>query len=129
MRSYQVEMKFGVSQRSLQWWDEKGLVSPPIVGHARDYTPWHLMQVALVAELRKRGASLLECRFALKELTRMPAARWIVLNARRRRAHGAGSADEALRIAASAGPVYIVAVRHDLLGAVENTGNKFAKSA
>ena len=44
----------GASQRQLQLWDEQNLVSPCHAGH-RLYTSDEVIEVAIVAELRRKG--------------------------------------------------------------------------
>ena len=49
---------FPVSLRQLQWWDERQLISPEHIGHARQYTVEQLFQIGIVADLRRKGISL-----------------------------------------------------------------------
>ncbi len=62
----------GVSLRQLQWWDEQGVVSPAHAGHKRLYQPEEVIEVAIIAELRRKGFSLQKIRrvvrFLQKEL-------------------------------------------------------------
>ncbi len=58
----QVARITGVSLRQLQWWDERKLVVPPIVSHARQYGPQELFAVALIRDLRERGFTLQQIR-------------------------------------------------------------------
>ena len=51
-----------VSLRQLQWWHEKGVVSPQIIDHRRNYSREQAVEVCVIAELRRRGLSLQEIR-------------------------------------------------------------------
>ncbi len=57
-----------VSLRQLQWWDERNLVSPQQHGHRRLYTPAEVLEVTLIAELRRKGFSLQKLRRVVKYL-------------------------------------------------------------
>lgn len=58
----------GVSLRQLQWWDEQKVVSPGHEGHKRLYRMEDLVQVAVIAELRRKGFSLQKIRRVLRFL-------------------------------------------------------------
>lgn len=58
----------GVSLRQLQWWDEQGVVSPTHSGHKRLYQPEEVIEVAVIAELRRKGFSLQKIRRVVKFL-------------------------------------------------------------
>jgi len=58
----------GVSLRQLQWWDEQGVVSPTHTGHKRLYQFEEVIEVAVIAELRRKGFSLQKIRRVLKFL-------------------------------------------------------------
>ena len=45
----------GVSLRQLQWWDERKLVSPCIEDHRRVYVPDQVVEILVVAALRRKG--------------------------------------------------------------------------
>jgi DNA-binding transcriptional MerR regulator len=60
----------GVSLRQLQWWDERKVVSPAHVGHKRVYTPAEVIEVSVIAELRRKGFSLQKIRRVLRFLER-----------------------------------------------------------
>jgi DNA-binding transcriptional MerR regulator len=60
----------GVSLRQLQWWDERGVVSPQQVGHRRVYLRKEVAEVSVIAELRRKGFSLQKIRRVLKFLQR-----------------------------------------------------------
>src|ERR1022692_1615962 len=58
----------GVSLRQLQWWDERKVVSPKQDGHRRVYQQQEVVEVSVVAELRRKGFSLQKIRRVLKYL-------------------------------------------------------------
>lgn len=60
----------GVSLRQLQWWDERKVVSPTHAGHKRLYTPAEVIEVSVIAELRRKGFSLQKIRRVLRFLQR-----------------------------------------------------------
>ena len=60
----------GVSLRQLQWWDEQGVVSPRQEGHRRVYAAQEVVEVSVIAELRRKGFSLQKIRRVLKFLNR-----------------------------------------------------------
>ena len=60
----------GVSLRQLQWWDEQHVVSPRHDGHKRIYLPSELIEIAVIAELRRKGFSLQKIRRVLRHLQR-----------------------------------------------------------
>lgn len=60
----------GVSLRQLQWWDEKKVVSPRHEGHKRLYGMEEVVEVAVIAELRRKGFSLQKIRRVLRFLQR-----------------------------------------------------------
>ena len=66
--SLDVSRLSGVSLRQLQWWDEEGVVSPAHSGHKRLYQPEELIEVAVIAELRRKGFSLQKIRRVLRFL-------------------------------------------------------------
>jgi len=57
-----------VSLRQLQWWDERKVVSPRHEGHKRVYNPEEVVEVTVIAELRRKGFSLQKIRRVLKFL-------------------------------------------------------------
>ncbi len=59
-----------VTARQLQWWDERGVVSPQHHGHRRRYRLEELIEVTVIAELRQRGFSLQKIRKVLRFLQR-----------------------------------------------------------
>src|SRR5947209_4638279 len=58
----------GVSLRQLQWWDERKVVSPRQEGHRRVYLPREVVEVSVIAELRRKGFSLQKIRRVLRFL-------------------------------------------------------------
>jgi DNA-binding transcriptional MerR regulator len=59
-----------VSLRQLQWWDEKKVVSPRHEGHRRVYFPAEVIEITVIAELRRKGFSLQKIRRVLRFLQR-----------------------------------------------------------
>jgi len=66
--SNQVAEATGISLRQLQWWDERGLVVPTRAGHRRLYSLDDLAEVAVIAELRRKGFSLQRMRKIIRFL-------------------------------------------------------------
>ncbi|MEO7651285.1 MAG: MerR family transcriptional regulator [Bryobacteraceae bacterium] len=60
----------GVSLRQLQWWDEQHVVSPRHDGHKRVYLPSEVIEIAVIADLRRKGFSLQKIRRVLRHLQR-----------------------------------------------------------
>ncbi len=60
----------GVSLRQLQWWDERKVVSPRHEGHKRVYSSGEVIEVTVIAELRRKGFSLQKIRRVLRFLQR-----------------------------------------------------------
>ncbi len=60
----------GVSLRQLQWWDEKNVVSPRQDGHKRVYLTEEVVEISVIAELRRKGFSLQKIRRVLRYLQR-----------------------------------------------------------
>ena len=59
-----------VSLRQLQWWDERKVVSPRHEGHRRVYLPVEVIEITVIAELRRKGFSLQKIRRVLRFLHR-----------------------------------------------------------
>jgi len=59
-----------VSLRQLQWWDERKVVSPRHEGHRRIYLPEEVVEITVIAELRRKGFSLQKIRRVLRFLQR-----------------------------------------------------------
>jgi DNA-binding transcriptional MerR regulator len=52
----------------LQWWDERNVVSPRQDGHKRIYQPQEVVEISVIAELRRKGFSLQKIRRVLRFL-------------------------------------------------------------
>ena len=59
-----------MSLRQLQWWDERKVVSPRHEGHKRIYLPQEVIEITVIAELRRKGFSLQKIRRVLRFLQR-----------------------------------------------------------
>jgi len=59
-----------VSLRQLQWWDERKVVSPHHEGHRRVYLAEEVVEITMIAELRRKGFSLQKIRRVLRFLQR-----------------------------------------------------------
>ena len=59
-----------VSLRQLQWWDERKVVSPRHEGHKRIYLSQEVIEITVIAELRRKGFSLQKIRRVLRFLQR-----------------------------------------------------------
>ncbi len=59
-----------ISLRQLQWWDERHVVSPHHSGHKRVYSPAEVVEITVIAELRRKGFSLQKIRRVLRYLER-----------------------------------------------------------
>lgn len=57
-----------VSLRQLQWWDERKVVSPRHEGHKRVYQSDEVIEITVIAELRRKGFSLQKIRRVLRFL-------------------------------------------------------------
>jgi DNA-binding transcriptional MerR regulator len=60
----------GISLRQLQWWDEQKLVSPRRENHCRTYSREQVLEMVIVAALRRKGLSLQKMRKVLRLLRR-----------------------------------------------------------
>lgn len=68
----------GLSARQLQWWDRRGIFSPSIPSRRTDrggfterrYTPVELLELTVLADLRRRGFSMARLRRLLDVLRR-----------------------------------------------------------
>jgi DNA-binding transcriptional MerR regulator len=65
----------GVSLRQLQWWDEQRVVSPRHEGHKRVYAMEEVLEISMIAELRRKGFSLQKIRRVLKLMQKEMAKR------------------------------------------------------
>ena len=68
--SSQVVELTGISPRQLQWWDERGLVSPARHGRNRLYSMADVTEISVIAELRSKGFSLQRVRKVIRFLQR-----------------------------------------------------------
>src|SRR6476620_12026977 len=59
-----------VSLRQLQWWDEQKVVSPRHTAHKRIYLAEEVIEITVIAELRRKGFSLQKIRRVLRFLQR-----------------------------------------------------------
>ena len=59
-----------VSLRQLQWWDERKVVCPRHEGHRRVYGASEVVEITVIAELRRKGFSLQKIRRVLKFMQR-----------------------------------------------------------
>ena len=59
-----------VSLRQLQWWDERKVVSPRHAAHKRIYLSEEVVEITVIAELRRKGFSLQKIRRVLRFLQR-----------------------------------------------------------
>ena len=66
--SSEVSRICGVSLRQLQWWDERNVVSPRQNGHKRVYMTEEVVEISVIAELRRKGFSLQKIRRVLRFL-------------------------------------------------------------
>jgi DNA-binding transcriptional MerR regulator len=57
-----------VTLRQLQWWDERKVVIPRHEGHKRLYEPEEVIEITVIAELRRKGFSLQSIRHILRVL-------------------------------------------------------------
>jgi DNA-binding transcriptional MerR regulator len=68
--SSEVAQVADVSLRQLQWWDERKVVSPRHEGHRRVYGRPEVIEITVIAELRRKGFSLQKIRRVLRFLQR-----------------------------------------------------------
>ena len=66
--SIEVAQVASVSLRQLQWWDERKVVSPRHEGHRRVYGRGEVIEITVIAELRRKGFSLQKIRRVLRFL-------------------------------------------------------------
>lgn len=71
--------------RNLQYWDENRLIRPKLEGGNRIYTAGQVVQVAIVLEMRDRGAPLRFASVALAELKKYPDSSHVALFGMQRR--------------------------------------------
>lgn len=65
----------GITARQLQWWDEQGIVVPARKGHRRLYSLDDLAEIAVIADLRRRGFPLQRLRKVVRFLERQFGSR------------------------------------------------------
>ena len=75
-----------VSLRQLQWWDERKVVSPRHEGHKRIYLAEEVIEITVIAELRRKGFSL-QIRRVLRFLQREMGRRLVDVMASDSRLH------------------------------------------
>lgn len=68
--SAQVVELTGITARQLQWWDEQGIVVPSREGHRRLYSLDDMAEMAVIADLRRRGFPLQRVRKVVRFLQR-----------------------------------------------------------
>lgn len=68
--SHQVIALTEITARQLQWWDERGVVTPAREGHRRLYSLQNLTEIAVICELRRKGFSLQGVRKVMRFLDR-----------------------------------------------------------
>lgn len=68
--SLEVVKLTGITPRQLQWWDERGIVTPQREGRRRMYSEEDLAEVAVICALRRKGFPLQRIRSVMKFLQR-----------------------------------------------------------
>ena len=101
----------GVSLRQLQWWDERGVVTPEQRSHRRLYSRFEVLQVALIVGLRKKGISLQKVRGVLKSVADQNGAEYISM-------HGHGSD---LYLLTDGGQVYLENSPEDVVRVIRDS--------
>ncbi len=66
--SAQVVKLTGITPRQLQWWDERGIVTPQREGRRRLYSADDVTEVAVICALRRKGFPLQRVRRIMKFL-------------------------------------------------------------
>jgi DNA-binding transcriptional MerR regulator len=66
--SREVSELTGITPRQLQWWDERGIVTPHRKGHRRLYSMEDMTEISIICELRRRGFSLQRVRKVMRFL-------------------------------------------------------------
>jgi len=67
-RSREVAKIARVSLRQLQWWDERRVITIRHVGHQRQYSTSDVLNVMVLAELRRKGLSLQTIRRSIRKI-------------------------------------------------------------
>ena len=81
--SREVAALTGLTARQLQWWDRRGIFTPSIPTHRterggfteRRYTPIELLELMVLADLRRRGFSVARLRRLMQVLASRVAVR------------------------------------------------------
>lgn len=60
----------GMTLRQLQWWDERGIVSPQQEGRRRMFLASEVVSMMVIAELRRKGLSLQKIRRLVQRIRR-----------------------------------------------------------
>jgi DNA-binding transcriptional MerR regulator len=71
VRTKKVSELMGVSERQLQWWDERGIVSPMIAGGWRCYSQNDIVMIGIIAELKRKGMTLVKVRKVIASVRRL----------------------------------------------------------
>lgn len=66
--SREVSLITGITMRQLQWWDERGIVSPERKDSRRTYLLPQVLEIMAAAQLRRKGLSLQKIRRVLRLL-------------------------------------------------------------
>ena len=61
---------FDLTPRKLQWWDERRVISPKIIGHARQYSIEDAILIGVIENLRSRQVSLQRIRSLVRFLNK-----------------------------------------------------------
>ena len=101
----------GVTFRQLQWWDERGLVSPMKLGHRRLYTAFEVQQVALIGSLRIKGMSLQKIRSWIEQLSPQQVADALSVNDR----------DEEVYLLTDGEKVYLEGMENRVMGRIRES--------
>jgi DNA-binding transcriptional MerR regulator len=75
----------GITPRQLQWWDERGIVTPRREGRKRMYSDHDIAEVAVICALRRKG-------FPLQRMRRI--MRWLQKELGGRLAHAVSSGSD-----------------------------------
>jgi DNA-binding transcriptional MerR regulator len=69
----------GVTLQQLQWWDERSVISPRIEDHKRLYTEDQVLEIVLIAALRRKGLSPQKIRTMARQLRKLAISRRFIL--------------------------------------------------
>ena len=113
-RTREVMLRSGVSARTLQWWDERGIVQPKIVGHTRWYSLRDLAVVSMVHAFRKRGLALERIKPLVQALAKQPVLpKYAVLVKGGKPIFSDTEADLLRAVLEAAGAIFVVQVLRD----------------